>query len=370
VVTPAYPDKLQFGAVRLAVELTNVCNLHCSYCMRDEDALYHTKANFLSADLLSRIIREARAVYQLEHISFTGGEVTLHPHFSDIVAAVAAAGLEYSFVTNGWHFDRVYPAILAHKSALRVVGFSVDGATRAAHDRWRGAGSFDRLIRAVTRCHVQGLPFAFKVCIRRDTAPQLEQIALLAARLGAARVFFTHLLPTSPEMERESALTLAEQRHAEQEIAAIGRILKMPVNVAVGYYDLDPGVPCAPLKGTSCNVDWRGRLTLCCSLSGYRNTQSEPDVVADLTREDFGAAYARLRAVARAQVERRRRMLATHAARGTEPDLYNGSPCLFCLQSFGKIPWRTAPADGAHESAQRALLVLSAPAANAGQPNN
>lgn len=344
--------------MRLAVELTNVCNLHCSYCMRDEDALYHTKANFFPADLLGRIIRGARDTYQIELVTFTGGEVTLHPRFADIIATVAAAGLQYSFVTNGWHFERVYPALLAHQAALRFVGFSVDGATRAAHDRWRGAGSFDRLISAVTRCHTRGIPFIFKVGIRRDTLPQLEQIALLAARLGAVSTHFAHLLPTSAATEAESALTLEEQRHAEQEVGVIGRIIKMPVGIAVGYYDLDPGAPCSSLKGTSCNVDWRGRLTLCCNMSGYRNAESEPDVVADLTREEFGPGYERLRTLAREQVERRRRTLAAYAARGAEPDLYTGSPCLFCLQSFGKIPWRGTQPEGGAGTNQRALPVL------------
>lgn len=329
--------------------------------MRDEDALYHTKADFFPAELLSRIVREARAAYQIDYVTFTGGEVTLHPRFAEMIGTVAAAGMQCSFVTNGWHFDRVYPALLAHKSAVRLVAFSVDGATREAHDHWRGAGSFDRVIRAVTRCYVQAIPFVFKVGIRRDTLPQLEQIALLAARLGAAALHFSHLLPTSADLEAESALSLEEQRHAEQEVLGLARILKMPIGMAVGYYDINSEVPCSPLKGTSCNVDWRGRLTLCCNMAGYRNAGGEPDVVADLTREGFAVGYKRLQEVARLQIERRRQALAELAARGAAPDLYTGSPCLFCLQSFGKIPWRNAQKGGESAASQRALPVLSAP---------
>ena len=93
-------------------------------------------------------------------------------------------------------------------------------------------------------------------------------------------------------------------------------------------------------------------------------------MVADLTREEFATGYVRLREVARAQLERRHQALAAAAARGAEPDLYTGSPCLFCLQSFGKIPWRTAQTGDAHESTQRALPVLPAPPAAAGQTIN
>ena len=64
--TPAKSAKPSVDPTRLSVELTNICNLHCSYCMRDEDALYHTKANFFPADLLGRIIREARATCQID----------------------------------------------------------------------------------------------------------------------------------------------------------------------------------------------------------------------------------------------------------------------------------------------------------------
>ena len=51
-----------YGARRLTIELTNTCNLHCSYCLRDEDALYHKRAEFISIDLLKRVLGEAATV--------------------------------------------------------------------------------------------------------------------------------------------------------------------------------------------------------------------------------------------------------------------------------------------------------------------
>src|SRR5688572_20086060 len=149
-----------YGPQRVSVELTNICNLHCSYCLRDEDALYHTRARFFPVDLLRRILREAREAAEIGHVSFTGGEPTLHPELGAVLEAVGAEGMLAGIVTNGWHFDRVWPAIDAHRAAVRVLSFSLDGATREAHDRWRGDGSFDRVIRAFTRCRVGRIPFA------------------------------------------------------------------------------------------------------------------------------------------------------------------------------------------------------------------
>jgi sulfatase maturation enzyme AslB (radical SAM superfamily) len=323
---------------RIVLELTNICNLHCSYCLRDDEALYQTRARFFPVDLLRRILRDAREAANIRHVSFTGGEPTLHPHFAQILESVGGEGVRASFVTNGWHFDRVWPALEAHRSAVSLVSFSVDGATRETHDRWRGEGSFDRVIRALTRCRVGRVPFALKAVIRRDMVSQFQEIALLAARLGAQALHFSHMLPTSGEVESESAMNLEERAYAEQEIALLRGILKMPVALDVGYWNVDPAPPCAPLQGASFSVDYQGRLSLCCNMSGFRGAAQESDVVADLNEESFTTAWSRVQQLASAQVARRAAALARP---GADTDLYTASPCLFCLHSFGKIPWRS-----------------------------
>lgn len=330
-----------YGPRRLSVELANICNLHCSYCFRSEDNLYSHHAEFFPVELLRRIIDEARAAAQITHVSFTGGEPTLHPQFSQILETVAGADLQASFVTNGWRFERTWPALSANRKAVSHVAFSLDGVDRETHDRWRGTGSFDRLIRAFSRCYIAQLPFAIKIVVRRDLVEQLERIAIFAARMGAAALSFVHVMPTSSQFENDVALNRDEQRAAEEEIALLARIFKMKIGIDVGYYNIDEQrAPCSPLSGTSMNVDYRGRLSLCCNLSGFRGAADEPDVVADLNVEPFASALVKLRALAAAQLEKRTNALVTLRSKGATPDLYTGSPCLFCLQSYGKIPWR------------------------------
>jgi len=112
----------------------------------------------------------------------------------------------------------------------------------------------------------------------------------------------------------------------------------MNIGSDVGYYNVDETrPPCAPLAGVSMNIDYRGRLSLCCNLSGFRGADQEQDVVADLNVESFASAYEKFQALAAAQLQRRKEALAGVDA----PDIYTGSPCLFCLQSFGKIPWHS-----------------------------
>lgn len=329
-----------YGPRRLNVELANICNLHCSYCFRADENLYSSQAEFFPIELLRRVIGEARTAANITRVSFTGGEPTLHPEFSETLQTIGQAGLTSSFVTNGWHFDRVWPAIQENRAAVSHVAFSLDGVTREDHDRWRGQGSFDRLVRAFSRCYMSDLPFVMKVVIRRDMVDQLEQIALFAARMGAVSLHLAHVMPTSSAVADNSALSLDEQRVAEQEIAILARIFKMDIGIDVGYYNIDETrPPCAPLAGMSMNIDYRGRLSLCCNLSGFRGGTEEQDVVADLNVESFASAYEKFMAVVSAQLQRRKDALATLRAQAATPDIYTGSPCMFCLQSFNKIPW-------------------------------
>jgi MoaA/NifB/PqqE/SkfB family radical SAM enzyme len=347
----------KYGPQRLTVELTDICNLHCSYCLRDEDALYGRPAHYLPLEFLLRVIREARDGVGVSQVNYTGGEATLHPQFSQVLFSIASEGVKQSFVTNGWNFEKIWPAVLESRDSISLIAFSLDGATPSEHDRWRGAGSFVRLVKAFARCQHAGVPFAIKVGLRRDTVEQLEMIALFAARAGAARLNFSHVLPTSAESDKQIALNADERADAEREIAALARIFKMNVGIDVGYFNIAPETPCSPLAGTSCNIDYRGRLTLCCNLSGFRGAAAEEDVVADLQVESFTSAHARLLTLARLQMKRREAMLEEAQHLQESVDIHVGSPCLLCLQSFGKIPWKTSLAK---EADDRALPVLTA----------
>jgi MoaA/NifB/PqqE/SkfB family radical SAM enzyme len=289
----------------------------------------------------------------IEQVMFTGGEPTLHPEFGELLAAVAALDLKCSFVTNGWHFERVWPLLVEHREAVTHVSFSLDGATREAHDRWRGEGSFNRVVRGFSRCWANQLPFNAKVGIRRDTVPQLEALALFVARMGAAGLSLAHIMPTAMEVEDASALTLEERAEAEREIALLARVFKMPIRIDVGYYNTDLAAPCSALSGVSANINYRGQLSLCCNLSGFRGGKGDDDIIADLNQETFIGALPHFQQVAMAQSENRVRALTTLASAGLKADLTTGSPCLFCLNTLGKTPWSSLAS-----SSERTLPVL------------
>jgi len=193
-----------------------------------------------------------------------------------------------------------------------------------------------------------------KVGIRRDTVPQLEAIALFAARMGAAGLSFAHIMPTSIEVVDASALTLEERADAERELALLARVFKIRVGIDVGYYNTDLVAPCSALIGVSANINYRGQLSLCCNLSAFRGGKGDEDIIADLNHEDFRSAWPRLQHLAAAQSQNRISALTALAAAGEKADLATGSPCLFCLNTLGKTPWSSLSAT----SSDKTLPVL------------
>ncbi len=322
----------------LGVELVNVCNLRCRYCFRAEEMLYGP-ASFFPRERLAGIVDALRREWPRFHLSFTGGEVALHPEFGAIADDLRARKVRYRFVTNGWHFDRLLEPLLRTRECLGDIVFSLDGATREDHDSWRGKGSYDRLMHALTACQEHRLPFQANVVLRKDTWPQMEALSLLSARLGARAVNFGALLPTSEHDHRELCLTPAEERQARREAGELSRVLRIQVRIALGLHDATPGAHCFPLSGQSANVDYRGRLTLCGNLSSFRGGDGEGDVIGDLREQGFRDAFARLGGLARRTLEHRDAALRDCAARGEAPGAFLGSPCLSCLQGFGKLPW-------------------------------
>ena len=179
------------------MELANICNLHCSYCFRSDDNLYSSHAEFFPLDLLRRVIGEARAAAQHHADQFHRRRADSSSALCRNARIIGNAGLTVSFVTNGWHFERVWPALQANRAAVSHVAFSLDGVdARRSRSlaRQRIVRSFGARVYALL--HVE-LPFAIKIVIRRDLVDQLEQIAIFAARMGAASLNFVHVMPTS-----------------------------------------------------------------------------------------------------------------------------------------------------------------------------
>jgi MoaA/NifB/PqqE/SkfB family radical SAM enzyme len=313
---------------RIVIELTNRCNLSCTHCFDGR----HSADGEIKLEIIEKILQSAKA-HGFDHLSFTGGDPTVHPRFIEIIKMVSESGYNFGFVTNGQNFTRIYEKILLYRDKLTGITFSLDGAREETHDRLRGKGSYRRVMKAVSVCVIKDIPFTFNMVITSHNRGELEEMAEGATKLGSRGLRFGHLMSTPLTTMQSLDLSPEERREAEATVWKIQKSFPMPIIIAPGYYTTDL-FPCAPLQMEEINIDWRGNVTKCCHLSGHGDGVGNDDVIGNLYEMSFSEAYERL-------VEENRKFhkekLEHHA--GSEFKDSDYFPCWYCENYFKKLDW-------------------------------
>ena len=328
----AYPPRrlpIRQG-IKIIFELTNLCNFSCIHCLRSEEG----EKRFIDPELIDKVLREAELYRQVSNVSLTGGEPTVHPRFAEIVDLVARHGYPFSFVTNGWGFRRTFDAIAPVKGYVRAVSFSLDGATEEVHDYIRRRkGSFRQVMGAIALCRHHEVPVQINMTITRDNRHQLDEMALLASRLGCDALAYAHCQPTDDAVRANLVMDADERLGVESDVAELQGIFKMKVYLAGDHAVDSPFFQCSQLQMREFNVDYRGYLTACCTLSNYRGGAPDTDVLADLNEVSLQEAH--------------RAMISTFADLNREKVARLGSTpetpadrfmCSHCLLHYQKVP--------------------------------
>lgn len=103
---------------RIYIEITNICNLRCSFCPDSGRA-----PEFMSEELFTRILDEIRE--SSEYIYFhVKGEPLMHPELERFLDISREKGFRVSIATNGTLIGKTGEMLLG-KPALRQISFSL-----------------------------------------------------------------------------------------------------------------------------------------------------------------------------------------------------------------------------------------------------
>ena len=311
----------------IGIQITTRCNLNCAHCYVD------ARGDDIPLALVERITAYAKAAGR-PHVDFTGGEPFLHPRFPDILNAVAERGLYFSLVSNGWAFADACRLLQPHLKRIMRIDFSLDGATEAVHDAARRAGSYRHLLRAASVCKGMGIPFGFRTTVTQRNLGQLEEIALLAAKLGAGEVAFIPLLPTPRAAAEKLLLAPDDLRAIVTEGQRLAAIFKIKITLTAGYPVADAVTPCLALAGLALFVKATGEVSFCCHLAASADASRGPEVIGNLNEMSVEEAYQRMTtAVAEFKKEKARRM------KENQLGPLDRFPCWYCLKYFHKVGW-------------------------------
>jgi pyruvate-formate lyase-activating enzyme len=186
------PTALHSRAPRqVSIALTNRCDLACLHCYapksRDE----------LRFDTVARWLCELD-----EHgtigIGFGGGEPTLHPEFVKLCRYAAhETRLSVSFTTHGHHIDEELAGRL--RGSVHFIRVSMDGVGTTYEAIRRR--SFTDLLKHLERARTISR-FGVNVVVNERTLPELDEVANVAADIGACELL---LLPQMPARRVQAA---------------------------------------------------------------------------------------------------------------------------------------------------------------------
>ena len=195
---------------------TYKCNLKCKHCYEDagkkKQELSTDEAKH-ALDILSKLCSVG-----LPALSFSGGEPLARKDFFE-VAAYAKKKIPYiSVATNGTLITKDNAKRLKD-SGIDYVEISLDGASAATHDWFRGIpGAFERTMEGIKNCIDEGIDTCIATVIQKENFPELEKIVNLAEELDVRFMHFNYI-PTGRAKEHvELDLSPKERLHVLQVI--------------------------------------------------------------------------------------------------------------------------------------------------------
>lgn len=319
---------------RLTFHITDRCQLNCDHCLRDPAA----KPLDLELSLIASVLDQARALFATQHVGLTGGEPTLHPQFYAIVDAIVDRGMTWHMVSNGERFDSVAQRLAERPErlqGLRLLNFSLDGASEETHDAIREQGNYRTLLRAISICNARGIPFLLQMTLHARNVEQIEEMALLASQLGATKLAFNFAQPTGTFLDSSLYLPASEWRRAVDRIRRVQSMFKIEAFPSETGPHEQPFHMCEMWTHTNMHVDPQGRLNLCCQHAGVPSDGPISDVAGDLRELTLAEAHRRFTEIAHHAVKAR---LAAIAQPGLD-EWDRHFSCNWCLKHFGKPHW-------------------------------
>jgi radical SAM protein len=188
-VLPAATD-LNLSPWVVIWELTQACALACRHCRASAQALRHPAE--LTTEEGRRLLDDIAAL-QPAVLVLTGGDPLVRPDLFELARHAVGLGLDVALTPSGTPNLNAAAIEQIQASGINRIAVSLDGATAASHDRFRGvAGSFAVTLAAAREAARRGLPVQVNTTANKGNVAEMAAIRDLLDELGIAMwsVFF------------------------------------------------------------------------------------------------------------------------------------------------------------------------------------
>lgn len=177
-------------------EATRACALACRHCRAE--AVPDRDPRELDTSEAFELMDQVRAFgTPPPFFVITGGDPFLRPDLFELVGYGQSIGLPVAVSPSGTEtLDRANLEAL-HEAGAHAISLSLDGATAATHDDFRGvAGTFERTLRAWRIARNAGLKVQVNTTVTPDNIHELPDVLALIDELGVLTWSVFFLVPT------------------------------------------------------------------------------------------------------------------------------------------------------------------------------
>ncbi|MFP5276665.1 MAG: TIGR04053 family radical SAM/SPASM domain-containing protein [Acidobacteriota bacterium] len=175
-------------------EVTQACDLACVHCRASAQPDRHPGE--LSTEEGKSLINQIAAL-EVPVFVLTGGDPIKRPDLFELIAHARKVGVRVSLTPSATPLLTREVVFRLKEAGLARMAVSMDGASAATHDAWRGmSGSFARTLDAVRWANEAGLPVQINTTFSRRNIGEIDAIVALMEQLSITlwSVFF--LVPT------------------------------------------------------------------------------------------------------------------------------------------------------------------------------
>ena len=193
----------------IAWEITRRCALACKHCRGSARDMQYA-GEFTTGECIKTI--DSIASFSKPILILTGGEPMNRPDIYELAAHATEQGLHVVMAPCG-HLITPKTAQKLKDSGVRAISISIDGATEAAHDAFRGVpGAYARTLEGLQHAIDAGIPFQLNTTVTRQNADDLPALLEQAIRLGAKTFDLFFLVPTGRGAELRDLEISAEKQ--------------------------------------------------------------------------------------------------------------------------------------------------------------
>jgi SynChlorMet cassette radical SAM/SPASM protein ScmE len=180
--------KILSAPLDLCLGITNQCNLNCKHCLAANTRLVQD----LTTEELLNIIKQIGDL-KIFNVYIFGGEPLMRKDFFTILEALCKLKISISLNTNGTLITKELAKRLAHYP-IKVYTVSLDGSSAEVQEPFRGKGSFDKNIAGIENLREEKCNVLISTIVTRFNYKDVENIVLLARKLGAGQVRFNDVV--------------------------------------------------------------------------------------------------------------------------------------------------------------------------------